>query len=199
MVASRRPTAGLNSSRRARRVRYWIKAVTFPRVNKSRGAGSFLCLSPSVRHSRTGRIRSAAALLHVHVHGNRTGQSNSSHFESQREPLVTLDSVKLNVNTVNGGGGRVLPVRLSPKTGHETTSPNSFPLWNSRRRGGMVDSKQSFRAPIPIPSEFPPFPPQLERDIKRGRHDFLRISNEKTLLFFFFSKVYVDRAVKNNK
>lgn len=133
--------AGLNSSRRPRRVRYWIKAVTFPRVNKSRGAGSFLCHSPSVRRSRTGRIRSA--LLRPRP---ATGQSNSSHFESQREPLVTLDSVKLNVNTVRGG--EVLPiVRLSRKTGHEEIL-SLFEI-----RGVTVDSKQSF-LPAPIPSQF---------------------------------------------
>lgn len=123
-------------------------------------------------------------------------------FVSLREPTRAPRYIRLGEieRKYRERGGRVLPVRLSPKTGHETTSsPNSFPLWNSRRREGMVDSKQSFRAPIPIPSEFPPFPPQLERDIKRGRHDFLRISNEKTLFSFFFLKVYVDRAVKNNK
>lgn len=98
------------------------------------------------------------------VHGTRSNRIRLTSRANEPPPpppppLVTLDSVKLNVNTVNdaerGRGGGLLPARLSRKTGRIPSSSNSFPLWNSRgiRNNRFVSAENRFSTQFSLASQ----------------------------------------------
>lgn len=108
--------------------------------------------------------------------GNRIRLTSRANGEPPR--YIRLGEIERKYREREREGG-IPPYDYPRKTGHGTTFLEFFSSlkFEARGEGEIVDSKQSFRAPIPIPS--PCSFSQLERDIKRA---FLRVSRK---VFFF--------------